>query len=76
MREKEYCDSCGYETDNLTTYRDYPAEEKVRLCNVCASTKAGNAQQYPNQYPNRDVLEMIAYTTNMILDEIKKLNKQ
>lgn len=65
MEKPEGCDSCGHETHDLKFY------EVEWLCKVCASTSAGNASRYPQQYENADILKMLAKCTNMILDAIK-----
>ena len=69
----EGCDSCGWETVELTFYISHGATiPEAWLCEVCESTFAGNAYHYPRQYQNKEIMRMISYTTNMILAEIRK----
>lgn len=43
------------------------------LCRLCASTLAGNAYDYPEQYQGQAaVLKTICYVGNTILAEVKK----
>lgn len=71
---KGECDSCKYETE-LKEYRMnrfFPKEDrKKRLCHLCAATYAGNAYEYPEQYPNASTLYAICYVGNVVLDAIK-----
>ena len=78
----EECECCLHETSDLTEYvnrgsRDVPfgapedEQEWVWFCDVCAGTVAGNAHMYPDRYPNRHVLIMIAACTNKVLDAIE-----
>lgn len=71
----EECHSCDYLTEDLDIYDRGPgadSEEPMWLCALCASTRAGNAYQYPRQYPNEDVLRTICYVGNVILDQLKE----
>jgi hypothetical protein len=67
------CYACGFETE----VKEYPRcstdakGETSLLCEVCASTSSGNAQDYPRQYPDRKVLHMLAWCTNRILAELR-----
>lgn len=71
------CDSCGFKT-KLTEYvrsgLKYPGEKK-RLCNICGVTLVGAVIDYPDCYPNEDVLRMIGYVGNMILAAIEKASR-
>lgn len=62
------CEFCHYKT---VTDEYSNAGKSAQLCEVCASTMAGNAYFYPNPHVDADVLRMIAYTTNMILDALQ-----
>lgn len=69
----ESCYSCDYTTDKL---KPYPADrgcgkEDAWLCDVCASTLAGNAYFWPTHYESAEVMKQISYCTNLILDAIK-----
>lgn len=46
-------------------------KEDEWLCNVCNNSQAGIAAFFPEQHQNLDVLRMIAYVTNLILQKIK-----
>lgn len=77
MAEKpEECRSCHFVTSNLKWYRSmklgqsYPGKW---LCHLCASTLAGNAVDYPEQYTkNSAVLECICFVGNTILEAIQR----
>jgi hypothetical protein len=72
------CTCCGFETQKLHIYCD--RSERTNLtgvdafaqCDLCFSTFAGNAERYPSQYPNGDVLKHICFCTNSILQAIEK----
>ena len=70
----ECCEACQFETGALTRYdkyRNFPEKEEFKwLCEICASTMAGTAYEYPDQYPNREVMFMMAWCTNRILAAI------
>ena len=71
----EGCDFCGWETDDLKFYtvpNGVGVVPEAWLCKVCRNTLAGNARHYPRQYENKDIMRNISYTTNMILDAMKK----
>ncbi len=73
MCKPEICQSCAYETDRLKYYPfALRQEEGMWLCELCASTHAGNACEYPNQYPERKTLATICYVGNVILAAIRK----
>jgi hypothetical protein len=85
--QPEECESCGWATVQLTKTDAYarthghgpftPNEDKVWgwLCDVCRSTFAGNAFQYPNQYPDARVLQMIAWQTNYLAAKIAGIHR-
>lgn len=67
------CDSCHFETKRLKRYARAPlAVEKGDkwLCVLCASTLAGNALDYPSNYPDPAALRTICYVGNVILAAI------
>jgi predicted Zn-ribbon and HTH transcriptional regulator len=71
----EECESCGYETERLTLYDSHNGDNPLAwLCEVCASTYAGNAYHYPRQYENRHIMQQISYCTNLILDTMGRAN--
>ena len=71
----EGCDACLHETAPLKSYamnRNAPVfTEKKWLCYLCASTFAGVAFEYPEQYPDRKTMYSINYVGNEILLAIK-----
>lgn len=70
----ECCESCEWDTAELTWYEFRThADGGSWMCHVCAWTPAGSALQYPTQYPNGDVLRMVAWQTNYLADLIRKL---
>ena len=75
--EEITCDFCGHESSN--TKQTESAEGTIlNLCKVCWSTHAGNMATYP-QYYNSDiiyVMRMLAWCTNEIINEIRKLRKE
>lgn len=64
------CAACSYETPYLKRYTNGSPRRKRWLCFICASTFAGNAQAYPQLYPNARVLFAVSEVANMILDAI------
>lgn len=78
MDERE-CDGCGSTTAALTEYRkEWPlrSEEMKPLCDLCASTKVGQLNDYAHLRDNPELVEIqrqINYVGNVILAEIAKL---
>jgi len=75
--EDEQCCSCT--ADNLLLHVVEPSVftsgVKHQHCDLCFETFAGNACQYPSQYPNKDVLQHINLVANILLRKIGgKLN--
>jgi hypothetical protein len=60
------CDSCEYPTADLVAFSMRPDRPEVSLwlCVVCRNTLAGNAAFYPEQYPDRSSMAMIAWGIN------------
>ena len=81
IRQATECDFCGFKTTDLhhiSLARLRPilqpierGEKAAWLCTVCYSTPAGNALQYPDQFPEARVLKMLAWCTNHLLAEMK-----
>jgi hypothetical protein len=77
------CDACSWVTDNLTEMDAYartlghgpftPDNEKewAWLCSVCMSTASGTAHLYPRHRDDAEVLSMLAWGINAILDALK-----
>jgi len=72
------CECCGFKTEAITAYRTNrnfpkgPCPDKW-LCNLCASTMAGTAHEYPEQYFEGragEVLKTICFVGNTILAAI------
>lgn len=82
----EECQFCNFETEALRAYRVYrwlgsgidtsTKETHKWLCLLCASTMAGSAQEYPEQYGNHanDFLQAICFVGNVILSKLESLN--
>lgn len=70
------CYSCQEDvpTAEFDDRRNMNSKEKVRFCEVCASTRAGTAYHYPSQMGPADVIMMVAACTNRILQAIEKKN--
>ena len=74
------CESCGYET-LLKAYTRAPHIEHVAprdepypwkwLCDLCARTLAGNAVDYPTQYPDRHIMQTVCHVGNAILAALR-----
>ena len=43
-------------------------------CELCASTLAGNSIDYPDQYPERAVLQAVCYVGNAILTKLEAIS--
>jgi hypothetical protein len=71
------CDSCHFvgPVKGYETFAPGPMKGQTKhLCALCASTLAGNALEYPDQYPHRDVLRTICYVGNVLLAAIQERN--
>jgi hypothetical protein len=80
----DQCDNCWWKTDDLQEFDAYartvghgpftPDADKAWawLCEVCRSTRAGNAYQYPRQYEDGDVMALTAWGINRVLAEIRR----
>lgn len=69
------CAFCGYET-KVRDYQYAPPSQlfhngRRKLCSVCANTPAGNAEEYPNQYKDTELMKLVAWGINRILDEVR-----
>lgn len=82
-REDELtCDSCRYPAKDLTSYNhrlnqfraDVTEEaKKILLCELCASTSAGTAKQYPNQFEGEiNTMQTLCFIGNAILDALER----
>jgi hypothetical protein len=71
------CDSCHFQTTKLTEYERSPFNRNPsdpttkKLCDLCASTVAGNTVDYPASYRDPAVLRTICYVGNVILQAIQ-----
>jgi hypothetical protein len=76
-REPVECESCGYAAPVRTFQHHEPGGDfakmvDVELCALCASTSAGNALEYPGQYPELNALRTICFVGNAILEALNK----
>ena len=69
------CEFCEWETE-LLVWVDMAGQESGWLCNVCRSTRAGNAFCFPRQHEMIDALKAISHTTNMILGAIENRSRK
>jgi hypothetical protein len=68
------CDACMFTTE--TTAYEYIRRGltyTAHLCAVCASSVSGTAYMHPHSYENRHVIHMIAFSTNMMLKEMRNV---
>ena len=71
--DREECDACHFSTRHLHKVpRPFFAREQPDqwFCDLCWSSFAGNAAQYPDQYPEKKVLHHLCYLTNVLLEAI------
>jgi hypothetical protein len=71
--DPEECDSCHSQDVALGTFEQGIGTKRhnVRLCVLCAGTHAGNALEYPDQYPAA-VLKTICFVGNEIIKTLQK----
>jgi hypothetical protein len=77
--ELEECDGCRFPGLPLETYPANPSsrrKEPKRLCELCAGSFIGNSVEYPDQYGDRDLMQLIGFCTNKILQKLAELNVQ
>jgi len=70
------CASCGHDDVEVKRYEHHThvsGDDRIFefLCNLCASSRIGNAHSYPNQCSNADIACSIGYATNEILRAIR-----
>lgn len=72
------CQSCRFETTEIKAYQYFALSEKGKrethkwLCHFCANTFAGNAFEYPEFYPNGDLMQHICHVANLLLAKLAK----
>jgi hypothetical protein len=66
----EMCAFCGFEQVEGKSY-DGRYGSKRYLCLLCASTPAGNAHDYPENYPGHATMAVVCYVGNTILKAIE-----
>ena len=75
QEQPDECDSCGFTTQELKAYemyRGFPQKTQYKwLCELCASTPAGNAYEYPEQFHDRPLMQTVCYVGNAIIAAIK-----
>ncbi len=68
------CESCGFKTELELCGSGSPIQNsEAYLCQLCQDTLAGTAYFHPEVYPERKVLQMMAYTTHLILQKLEKI---
>ena len=70
------CEFCQSEVDRVTTFT-MPVAKGTKsgdLCDVCATSFAGNALFYPTN--DTHLLQVMSQQTNIVLDAIKKLGAE
>ena len=66
------CYGCSYETTCKKYTGGMPGQKvEVELCKLCANTLVGNSVFFPTQYPNADILKIVCYVGNTILEALK-----
>lgn len=50
--------------------------EDYLFCDFCFETFAGNAAQYPDQYPDGEVMQHICAVANILLRKIKESERR
>jgi hypothetical protein len=70
------CESCGYPAYDVQTYTrlrpDATNGKTKHLCGLCASTHTGTGHEYPSHYPGTEVMKVVCYVGNVILEELRK----
>lgn len=70
------CDGCRFPGLPLETYTSSPMsrfEGPKHLCKLCASTFIGNSVDYPEQYDDKDTMQLVGYCTNLILQRLNQI---
>ena len=77
-QQPEACENCAFETKEIKAYpmhRKYPVTQYKWLCDLCASTPAGNAYEYPEQFHNVPLFQTVCYIGNAIIQAIEQKQK-
>src|SRR6185436_17441496 len=76
--QPEECQSCNFPTKDLTRYDVFPLSSRGKagvkhkwLCELCASTMAGTACEYPEFYPDVNLYGTVCFIGNTILKAIR-----
>lgn len=77
--KSEECDFCGFVTDELQAF-DHRGGTSVRLggetmwlCDLCASTPASSAHEFPAHYKGEvAIMKTICYVGNVLLAAIEE----
>lgn len=67
---KAYVPLKQFENQNVKVR--FEGVDDMLICELCASSRAGNAVSYPTQYPQADVLQTINSAANAILTHTGK----
>ena len=72
------CDGCRYRGLPLKTYQRSKISGRgpMELCELCASTFIGNSLEYPEQYDDKDAMQLVGYCTNLIMEKLNDLENQ
>ena len=77
-QQPEACENCAFETKEIKAYKMYrksPVTQYKWLCDLCASTPAGNAYEYPEQFHNVPLFQTVCYIGNAIIQAIEQKQK-
>jgi hypothetical protein len=77
--EPEECDGCRFPGLILETYQANPfsgRKQPKRLCELCAESFIGNSVEYPEQYGDRDLMQLIGFCTNKILQKLEEIKEK
>lgn len=73
------CDGGRFPGLKLKSYPCRPfsrRKEPRELCQLCAETFIGNSVEYPEQYEYREVMQLVGFCTNKILQRLERLEKR
>jgi hypothetical protein len=67
------CDSCGQPVPVAAFWRGYGGKrtDSKYLCELCASSLAGNTVDHPAQYPDAVVMQTVAAVGNLVLQRLE-----
>lgn len=80
--DEQPCDACDADvpvysfSNSGAQYHGGSPDARMFLCELCGATAAGNAYQYPTQFPYADTLFTSNYGANMILKHLGKFGER